>query len=81
MLYCNNKSTINIVYNLVHHDQTKHMHIDRHFIKEKLENEEICIPYIEANNQLTDILTKRLSSSKFQSIVGKPDMENIFDLA
>ncbi|RDX85301.1 hypothetical protein CR513_33542, partial [Mucuna pruriens] len=35
--YCDNKSTINIAYNLVSHDKTKHIEIDRHFIKEKLE--------------------------------------------
>lgn len=36
-LYCDNKSTINIAHNLVQHERTKHVEIDRHFIKEKLE--------------------------------------------
>jgi hypothetical protein len=35
-LYSNKKSAINIVHNPVLHDQTKHIKIDRHFIKEKL---------------------------------------------
>ena len=34
-LYCDNKSTINIAHNPVQHDRTKHIEIDRHFIKEK----------------------------------------------
>ncbi|RVX16791.1 Retrovirus-related Pol polyprotein from transposon RE1 [Vitis vinifera] len=36
-LYCDNKSAINIALNLIQHDRTKHIEIDRHFIKEKLE--------------------------------------------
>jgi hypothetical protein len=38
MLRCDNKSTINIANNLVQHDRTKHMEIDKFFIKEKLES-------------------------------------------
>ena len=35
-LYCDNKAAINIAHNLVQHDRTKHVEIDRHFIKERL---------------------------------------------
>ena len=45
-LYCDNKAAISIVHNPVQHDQTKHVEIDRHFIKEKLEARIICIPFI-----------------------------------
>ena len=37
-LYCDNKSTTSIAHNPVQHDQTKHIEIDRHFIKEKLDS-------------------------------------------
>ena len=37
-LVCDNKSAISIAHNLVQHDRTKHVEIDRHFIKEKLDN-------------------------------------------
>jgi hypothetical protein len=36
-LYCDNKSAIAIAHNPVQHNITKHMEIDRYFIKEKLE--------------------------------------------
>ena len=45
-LYCDNKAAINIAYNLVHHDRTKHVEVDRHFIKEKLETGVIYLVYI-----------------------------------
>ena len=35
--YCDNQSAISISKNPVHHDRTKHVEIDRHFIKEKIE--------------------------------------------
>lgn len=36
-LYINNKATINIAHNPVQHDSAKHVEIDRHFIKGKLD--------------------------------------------
>ena len=36
-LYCDNKVAISIAHNPVQHDRTKHVEVDRHFIKEKLE--------------------------------------------
>jgi hypothetical protein len=35
-LSCDNKAAISIAYNPVQHDQTKHVEIDLHFLKEKL---------------------------------------------
>ena len=70
-LYCDNKSTINIAHNPVQHDRTKHIEIDRHFIKEKLDSGLICTPYVPTHGQLADILTKGLSGSVFQSFVSK----------
>ena len=36
-LLCENKVVIEISKNQVHHDRTKHVDIDRHFINEKIE--------------------------------------------
>jgi len=46
-LYCDNKAAIKIAHNPVQHDQTKHLEIDRHFIKEKLRKGIICTPYVK----------------------------------
>lgn len=35
-LLCDNKAAIETTKNPVHHDRTKHMEVDRHFIKEKV---------------------------------------------
>lgn len=45
-LYYNNKATISIVHNSIQNDRTKHIEIDRYFIKEKLEEGIICTPFV-----------------------------------
>ena len=64
-LYCDNKSAIDIAHNPVQHDRTKHVEVDRHFIKEKLDSGLICTPFVSTDGQLADILTKGLSGKLF----------------
>lgn len=35
LLFCGNKAVINIAHNPMQHDRTKHIEIDRHFMKEQ----------------------------------------------
>ena len=80
-LYYDNKSTINIAHNPIQHDRTKHIEIDRHFIKEKLEKGVVCMSYVPSEHQLANILTKRLNNSMFHDFVFKLGMEDIYSLA
>ena len=73
-LYCDNKSAISIIHNPVQHDTTKHVEVDRHFIKEKIESGLICTPYVPTNGQMADFLTKGLGSSIFRDITSKLGM-------
>ncbi|RVX20746.1 putative inactive protein kinase [Vitis vinifera] len=59
-MFCDNQSTISIAKNPVHHDRTKHVEIDRHFIKDKIEEGIIKMLYVPTSLQTTDILTKAL---------------------
>lgn len=59
--------SIDIANNIVHHDSTKHIEIDRHFIKEKLESGIIYLPHVKLASQVADILTKRLPEKTFSS--------------
>ena len=80
-LYCDNKSAISITHNLVQHDRTRHIEVDRHFIKEKLDSGLICTSYVSTQGQLADILTKGLNSSNFKRIISKLRMENTYSPA
>ncbi|KAH9684421.1 reverse transcriptase Ty1/copia-type domain-containing protein [Citrus sinensis] len=77
-LYCDNKAAINIAHNPVHHDRTKHVEVDRHFIKEKLETGVICLVYILTGQQTADMLTKGMHGHKFEEFVCKLGMKNIY---
>ncbi|WVZ64615.1 hypothetical protein U9M48_014110, partial [Paspalum notatum var. saurae] len=71
MLYCDNKAAIDIANNLVQHDRTKHVEIDRHFIKEKLEEGIICLPYVNSASQVAYVLTKGLPEKTFSSFLAR----------
>jgi len=43
-LYYENKYEINITHNLTQHDRTKYIEVDKHFIKEKLDNDMLYTP-------------------------------------
>lgn len=79
-LYGDNKSA-SIAPNLVQHDRTTHIEVDRHFIKEKLENGLICTPLVSTKNQLADVFTEGLPKLQFQPIISKLGMVYIFEPA
>ena len=54
-----NQSAISIAHNPVQHDKTKHIEIDRHFLKEKLDLGILQITYVLSNHQVVDVLTER----------------------
>ncbi|KAL5760403.1 hypothetical protein ACOSQ2_019241 [Xanthoceras sorbifolium] len=77
-LYCDNKSAIAIAHNLILHDRTKHIEIDKHFIKEKIDSGQICMPYLPTAEQVSDIFTKGLPKKQFEKLICKLAMGDIF---
>jgi hypothetical protein len=68
-----------LVKNTIYHARKKHIKIQHHFIKEKINKKEIEIAYIRKHNQL-DILTKPFGRVIFITMHQNLDMENLFDL-
>ena len=66
-----NQVVISIAKNPVHHDQTKHVEIDHHFIKEKIEEMMISLVYTPTTLQIVDILTKALFKTNFEDLRSK----------
>nr|CAD1835380.1 unnamed protein product [Ananas comosus var. bracteatus] len=76
-LHCDNTSAIEIAHNPVQHDRTKHVEIDRHFIKEKLEAGIITFPFVRSEHQLADVLTKAVAGSVLDDSIVKLGMCDI----
>ena len=77
-LYCDNKAACDIAHNPIQHDRTKHVEVDRHFIKEKLEARIIETPHVSSQEQLADLLTKAVSSRAFHDGLNKLGMRDIY---
>ncbi|KAL6339865.1 hypothetical protein AAG906_034953 [Vitis piasezkii] len=77
-LFCDNKAACDIAHNPIQHDRTKHVEVDRFFIKEKLDDKIVELPKIRLEDQLVDILTKAVSSQVFSKFLDKLGMCDIY---
>ena len=68
-MWCDNKSAISIADNPVQHDMTKHIEINRFFIKEKLDSGILKLSHVSTKDQIADCLTKGTWANKFFYIV------------
>ena len=57
--------------NPVQHNKTKHVEVGRHFIKEKIEDSSIELPFVNSKDQLTDIFTKVVIGKTFTRVLSK----------
>jgi hypothetical protein len=77
-LWCDNKSAISIANNPVQHDITKHVEIDRFFIKEKLDDGTLELSHVSSKDQIADCLTKGLGVKECHILCNKMEMVDIY---
>lgn len=62
---CDNNAAITVAQDPSLHQRMKHVDIRYHFLRERVNSDEIKLSYINTNNNLADIFTKALDTTKF----------------
>ena len=75
IIMCDNQGCIALAKNPTHHSRTKHINVQHHFIREKLENQEICLKYCPTEDMIADMLTKPLAKDKHQTLTKAMGLE------
>ena len=77
-IFYDNQVAISIAKNLIHHNRTKHVELDRHLIKEKVEERILELTHTSTSLQVVNIFTKVLPRVKFEDLISKLRMIDIY---
>ena len=78
-MYYNNQVARHLASNPVFYERTKHIEVDCHFIREKVQAGEIETPFVRSHDQLAYIFKKALDKEILQNLFYKLGPLNLFE--
>ncbi|MCH80915.1 copia protein [Trifolium medium] len=75
---CDSKSAIQLAHNPTTQERTKHIDIDRHFLRQHVQSGFLNLIHVKSNQQLADCLTKPLAKVQFRELMSKLGILNIY---
>lgn len=67
-LWCDNIGATYLSVNPVFH-RTKHLEVDYHFVRDKVQKQEVRVQFLCSKDQLADVLTKPLSKNRHRALM------------
>lgn len=67
---CDNTSVASMSANPTHHARVKHVEIDHHFVREKVQDGTLQLNFVPSANQIADVLTKPITPKLFADFRG-----------
>jgi hypothetical protein len=58
VIRCDNQGAISLTKNPMQHAWTKHIDVQHHFVRKRVENGEVTFEYCSTEEMVTDVLTK-----------------------
>jgi hypothetical protein len=78
IIYCDNQRALRIATNSVFHEQTNHLEIDCHIVRDNLQARVIQLQLVTSPNQLVDFFPKSLLPEPFYNMSSKMNLVNIY---